>query len=283
MVQLPPTPEELRKKGGLTEAQKQANKKKAEEQTTPYAAGSPREIDLDGLKEGIWHWLDILFTLLFDSDNYEMKLRVHGYSSPDDPKKIDMSKVPEQLREDFKKGEELRNDPNAKTMSRREILEKIYGENFHTQFGRQIIELAATQESHGNYNIMNGGAIKPLTSMTIDQVLEMQKNPPSGSSAAGKYQIMRETLMDIKKIEGLTGKELFNETMQERLGLALLERRELSKFINEEINVEQFMKNIAMEWAAMPVDMSGQSYHKNHPDSKIDPNQVLNLLDPTRS
>ncbi len=36
-------------------------------------------LDIDSMKTGAWNWLDLLFTLMFDSDNYHMKCRVYGY------------------------------------------------------------------------------------------------------------------------------------------------------------------------------------------------------------
>ena len=97
---------------------------------------------------------------------------------------------------------------------------------------------------------------RPLTEMTINQVLDWQKaaNPPGlGTAAAGRYQIIEPTLKGLVRNLGLTGDELFNEEMQDRMAFSLLEGRGWGKFIRGSITAEQFADNVAKEWAALPL------------------------------
>jgi muramidase (phage lysozyme) len=115
---------------------------------------------------------------------------------------------------------------------------------------------------------------KDLTGMTVDEVLEWQVASLDGaeSSAAGKYQIINKTLKSLKRKLGLTGTELFNEGMQDKLGIALLERRGLNDFKRGTISAEEFGTRLAKEWASFPVLMEtkrgdtpikvGQSYYR---------------------
>ncbi|MCJ2042524.1 hypothetical protein MKK55_26775 [Methylobacterium sp. J-059] len=81
------------------------------------------------------------------------------------------------------------------------------------------------------------GKEQELTKLTIDQIDELQTymlaNPMNrarygngiGSSAIGKYQIVRATLRRLKKRLDLTGSELFDEAMQDRLAAELVRGR----------------------------------------------------------
>ena len=112
-----------------------------------------------------------------------------------------------------------------------------------TQFGRDaeaskqgIRELIKSRESGGDYNatLDNGaytGGQRDLVNMTINEVLEMQRdmlrhpNNKKNSSAAGAYQIVGKTLQSLVDELGLTGNELYDPQMQDRLADQLLRRR----------------------------------------------------------
>jgi len=96
---------------------------------------------------------------------------------------------------------------------------------------------------------------KPVTQMTIDQVIASQRRWSTlfGSSATGGYQFMRATLMGLKKELGLTGNEVLEPNLQDRLGYHLLIRRKYHQFISGEIGTIEFARFLAMEWASFPV------------------------------
>jgi len=74
---------------------------------------------------------------------------------------------------------------------------------------------------------------RPVTSMTLDEVEAAQPgwSKRFGSSAAGGYQFMKNTLdaprtlRDIEGEMGLTGQERFTPDLQDRMAYHLLERR----------------------------------------------------------
>jgi muramidase (phage lysozyme) len=82
-----------------------------------------------------------------------------------------------------------------------------------------------------NGKLLPGGKEQDLTKMTLDQIDAMQtgmlNNPNNrwNSSAAGRYQIVRKTLRNLRRQLGLKGNELFDEAMQDRLGATLAQQR----------------------------------------------------------
>lgn len=80
------------------------------------------------------------------------------------------------------------------------------------------------------YGAFTGGAVN-LTGMSLNEVLALQKrmlaHPDNtfNSSAVGRYQITRTTLLDAMKELGLTGDRKFDEDTQDELARFLLRRR----------------------------------------------------------
>ncbi len=109
-----------------------------------------------------------------------------------------------------------------------------------------LLDLIARGESGGDYNAtLDNGAWtngpQNLVSMSLNQVRELQRqmlmNPGNrakytdekgnhvGSSALGKYQIVGTTLDSLMRDLNLSGNELFDQQMQDRLAMALVNRR----------------------------------------------------------
>ena len=123
---------------------------------------------------------------------------------------------------------------------------------------RPLLDLIAQAESKGNYNAYFGNASNTevkFTEMSVAEVLDWQKafvaqgNP---SSAVGRYQIINTTLVGLVQELDLQGSEVFDEAMQDRLALALLERRGVVAYINGRIDAKQFAAELAKEWAGLP-------------------------------
>jgi len=139
---------------------------------------------------------------------------------------------------------------------------------------------------------------KPLTRMTFDEVVAggPARTKQFGSSAAGAAQFMRDTLdapktsADLKGQLGLTGDELFDADLQDRMAFHLLKRRGYDKFMAGSIGVVAFAKGLAQEWASFPVLQSvkgahrqvarGETYYAGDKLNKalITPEQVEELL-----
>ena len=117
-------------------------------------------------------------------------------------------------------------------------------------------------KGEGKYTSVNRGAkfgygaknIANLTKMTVAEVYRRQRNMEF--NAAGKFQIVRDTMPSIIKGMGLTGNELFDEAMQERMGvwLAFHKRPQLGAYIKGKHSDRTKAGNeAAREWASLPV------------------------------
>jgi hypothetical protein len=126
-----------------------------------------------------------------------------------------------------------------------------------------ILSMVGEAESNNNYNAVFGGEHKNLTKMTLNDVMSFQDTlvNTTGHSPVGRYQIKDSTLSEISKELGLTGDEIFDETLQDRLGTQLLRRRGLNDFMGGSLSIDKFQENLSQEWAALPRDGSGLSYY----------------------
>lgn len=131
------------------------------------------------------------------------------------------------------------------------------------------------------YGAYTGGKVN-LVGMTLDEVDALQtrmlrhKDNSWNSSAAGRYQIVRTTLRSLRKELGLSGSELYDAKMQDRLGMALLERRGLSRWQAGRMSDRQFLTNLAKEWASLPKP-DGKGTYKGQ-RAAATPSQVLKSL-----
>jgi muramidase (phage lysozyme) len=145
---------------------------------------------------------------------------------------------------------------------------------------RQLLDFIAEHESEGAarrlnisaYDVIWGGikgmhrAPKPLTQMTIREVLAWQDriDPLYRSEAAGRYQILEDTLRGLYVEAGMTLDSKFDKAGQDRLAVALLKRRGLDKFLHGYLSVNKFCNELAKEWASLPVvdgPKKGRSYY----------------------
>ena len=123
-----------------------------------------------------------------------------------------------------------------------------------------VFGLIGQLESRSDYNTMAGGGNKKqLTSMTINEVLQYQNSRGKNMKAAGKWQIMPNTLRGLKKSMNLTGDELFTPEMQDRMAFELaINRKGYRQFANatgaEKLALMGAAQNdLAKEWASMPM------------------------------
>ncbi|MEO7905104.1 MAG: hypothetical protein ABIR91_04905 [Candidatus Saccharimonadales bacterium] len=121
-----------------------------------------------------------------------------------------------------------------------------------------LLTLVARAESADNYNAYFGNPVNQsvkFTSMTVDQVLQWQKShvdQGSPSDAVGRYQIISPTLSSLITQLNIDPSETFSPSLQDKLAIALLERRGATHYVNKKLTQQQFAANLAQEWAALP-------------------------------
>lgn len=122
----------------------------------------------------------------------------------------------------------------------------LLGEAEGTDKGRGYDETLA-------YGALTGGPVE-LTKMTVNQVRELQRqmlaHPDNkwNSSAVGRYQIVGDALDTLIGTMKLSGDELFDKDLQDRMALQLLERRGLSKWRDGSMSDREFLGNLSDEW-----------------------------------
>lgn len=118
------------------------------------------------------------------------------------------------------------------------------GADYNTQYG---------------YQNTTGG--RPLTEMTVAEVMEAQRKQ-EGSSAIGRYQFMRQTMIDGLNSGVITQDEVFSPATQDRFATWLIEnKRKGSKWRAGKMSNEDFGKALSQEWASVPNPYTGASYY----------------------
>ena len=153
-----------------------------------------------------------------------------------------------------------------------------------------LLGVIADAESHGNYNAYFGhGGNKKIkfTKMSVGEVMDWQKRyvaQGSPSSAVGRYQFINTTLAGLVRQLNIDKKQKFDEALQDRLAIALLERRGSEEYVNKEISKTDFAANLAMEWASLP-KITGKSPENSYYQSDglnkalVKPDKVLKAVD----
>ncbi len=135
---------------------------------------------------------------------------------------------------------------------------------------KPLLDLIARVESKGNYNAYFGNVGNTsitFTEMSVADVLSWQEDFIAAghpSSAVGRYQIISTTLKGLVQQLAIDTNQPFNEAMQDRMAVALLERRGATEYVNNQIDGRQFAAELAKEWAALPKiigDRPEQSYY----------------------
>lgn len=145
---------------------------------------------------------------------------------------------------------------------------------------RLLLKFIVSTEAPQGYDTIFGNRqrllSKPLTSMTLGEVIDAQKNWGNkswvrknwsfntASSAAGGPQFMRDTLIGLaKEIPQLSGDMPFDVELQDKLGYVLLLRRGYKEFMDGHMSQADFGKALAQEWASFPVLENCRGAHRN--------------------
>lgn len=128
----------------------------------------------------------------------------------------------------------------------------------------ELLNFIARYESRGDYNIMVGGKRGNLTGMTVREVLDMQKDMIARgheSTAVGRYQYIRSTLLGTARQMGLSGNEKFDEKTQDALAIYTLRTScNLDGWLSGKVDDETFLNKIAQIWASIPKSTGGSAY-----------------------
>ncbi len=122
----------------------------------------------------------------------------------------------------------------------------------------ELLNTIAKVESKYNYNAYFGNSANTsvqFTAMTVDEVLAWQAQfvaQGNASSAVGRYQFIDSTLRGLVTQLNIAGTEVFDEALQDKLAVALLERRGIRDYVDSKISREEFAHNLSKEWAALP-------------------------------
>jgi hypothetical protein len=129
-----------------------------------------------------------------------------------------------------------------------------------------LLDVIADAESNGNYNAHFGAVNNSnpdFTAATIADVLGWQDRFVAGgspSSAVGRYQIIKKTLKGLISSLGLSGSEKYDPPTQDMMAVKLLRDRGLDEFLSNSKNEDDFINEIAKEWAGLPTT-SGESFY----------------------
>ena len=173
-------------------------------------------------------------------------------------------------------------------------------ENKFTSVGADgsILDVIGNAEGAG-YNTPYGGSKitpfqkygKQLSELTLQEVFDWQDasvNAGSISSAAGKYQIIKKTLLSLVDGDGVVSRtDIFSPDNQDKLCRKLLQRRGIDAFISGSKSEPAFCRSLAQEWASLPVTFrqqgskriveTGESYYQGVAGNKsrISPTQLI--------
>ena len=138
------------------------------------------------------------------------------------------------------------------------ILTALGAQDMRNIYTAELLNTIAAAESNGNYDAYYGqanNATVRFTAMPVKEVLAWQKQfvrEGSPSSAVGRYQFIDSTLQSLVDQLRIDEQEIFNEALQDKLAVALLERRGLHDYVERKISREEFAHNLSKEWAALP-------------------------------
>jgi conjugal transfer mating pair stabilization protein TraG len=150
----------------------------------------------------------------------------------------------------------------------------------------QVLDLIAAPESHGNYNAWYRHADQDqviLSTLTLNEVQTLQSQllaQGNGGSVIGRYQILPDTLADLKQRLQLEGSEPFTPALQDRLALTLARDAGINDWAAGHIDNDSFAYNLSRIWAGLPKDASNLSYHDGVGGNaaQIDYAQVMETL-----
>lgn len=127
-----------------------------------------------------------------------------------------------------------------------------------------ILDLIASVEAVGGYDVVNGGKIDGLSKMTISQARQAALRS-GGSGAMGRYQQMPQFVLSRARSVGLNpDTDLFNEENQNKLAILLIDGAGYKRWKSGEMSTEQFAHNLSATWRGLPEGPSNLTYQDQY-------------------
>ena len=152
-----------------------------------------------------------------------------------------------------------------------------------------VLNMIAGVESRGYYDMMNGSKRYPeILEMTLNELLKFQSRYRGGSSsAAGRYQYVPDTLVDVgRKMGADFNKQKFDPAFQDKLAIFDMRLRcRLDDWLDNKISDKAFLNLLANVWAGLPNTITGNSTYLGVLDNKagVSTNVALNNLNKIKS
>lgn len=141
--------------------------------------------------------------------------------------------------------------------------------------------LSFISQGEGGYNAINKGTRgkkqlgstqnanfggKSLSEMTVGEIMEKQRGSvKSGREifAAGRYQIIPDTMKRAVALAGISKDAIFNKETQDKLGMALIQgRKHLNDYLTGKSNdIRAAQIDASEEWSSFPHPDTGKSYY----------------------
>jgi len=127
-----------------------------------------------------------------------------------------------------------------------------------------ILDLIASVEAVGGYDVVNGGKIDGLSKMTISQARQAALRS-GGSGAMGRYQQMPQYVLNRARSIGLNpDTDLFNEENQNKLAILLIDGAGYKKWKSGGMSTEQFAHNLSATWRGLPEGPNNLTYQDQY-------------------
>jgi hypothetical protein len=102
---------------------------------------------------------------------------------------------------------------------------------------------------------------KPPTKMTLAEIRQWIEATPGQQHAIGRYQIIPSTLEYLIHALNLRADMIFDQRLQDKLAMRLLEDAGLNQFRKGLIDADSFMDEVAFVWAGLPLKSGFSAYH----------------------
>lgn len=149
----------------------------------------------------------------------------------------------------------------------------------------EVLDLIAGPESAGRYDAVYPSRRRPqILDMTIDELVQdmRARGRASGSSASGRYQYIRTTLVDVVSGMGLdTATTKFDPETQDKIAIYHLRRNHgLDNWLEGRMSDGDFLNRLAGTWAGIP-QTNGRSRYAGVLDNAagMGANDALSQLD----